>query len=71
MAELDEKTNEMLIKNATNTVETSKMTAQLASGSSIKIETLKRHGKQLPTVLRKQTEFRKKQEEQEKKIRSD
>ena len=42
MAELDEKTNEMLIKNATNTVETSKMTAQLASGSSIKIDTLEK-----------------------------
>lgn len=42
MAELDEKANEMLIKNATNTVETSKMTAQLASGSSIKIETLEK-----------------------------
>lgn len=40
MAALDEKTNEMLIKNARNTVEQSKMTAQLASGSSIKIETL-------------------------------
>lgn len=40
MSALDEKTNEMLVKNATNTVEASKMTAQLASGSSIKIETL-------------------------------
>lgn len=40
MAALDEKTNEMLIKNATNTVEQSKMTARLASTSSIKIETL-------------------------------
>lgn len=40
MAALDAKTNEMLIKNARNTVETSKMTARLASGSSIKIETL-------------------------------
>lgn len=40
MSALDEKTNEMLIKNARNTVEQSKMTAQLASGSSIKIETL-------------------------------
>lgn len=37
---LDQKTNEMLIKNAQNTVQQSKMTAQLASGSSIKIETL-------------------------------
>lgn len=40
MAALDEKTNEMLIKNAKNTVEQSKMTARLASGSSIKAETL-------------------------------
>lgn len=40
MSALDEKTNEMLIKNARNTAEQSKMTAQLASGSSIKIETL-------------------------------
>ncbi len=37
---LDQKTNEMLIKNARNTAEQSKMTAALASGSSIKIETL-------------------------------
>ncbi|MCR5835188.1 MAG: toxic anion resistance protein [Lachnospiraceae bacterium] len=40
MSALDQKTNEMLIKNAQNTVEASKLTAQLASGSSIKIETL-------------------------------
>ncbi len=40
MSALDEKTNEMLIQNARNTVEQSKMTAKLASGSSIKIETL-------------------------------
>ena len=40
MAALDQKTNELLIKNARNTVEQSKMTARLASGSSIKIETL-------------------------------
>ncbi len=40
MAALDEKTNEMLIKNAQNTAMQSKMTAQMASGSSIKIETL-------------------------------
>lgn len=40
MAALDAKTNEMLIKNAKNTVEQSKITTQLASGSSIKIETL-------------------------------
>lgn len=40
MAELDKKTNELLIKNAKNTVEQSKMTAKMAAGSSIKIETL-------------------------------
>lgn len=40
MAALDAKTNEMLLKNAKNTVEQSKMTARLAAGSSIKIETL-------------------------------
>lgn len=37
---LDDKTNEMLIKNAQNTVEQSKMVAQMASSSSIKVETL-------------------------------
>lgn len=40
MSELDKKTNEMLIKNAQNTVEVSKTAARLASGSSIQIETL-------------------------------
>lgn len=40
LSALDEKTNEMLLRNAQNTVAQSKMTAQLASGSSVKIETL-------------------------------
>lgn len=40
MSALDEKTNEMLLKNARNTVEQSKMTAAMASGSSIKVDTL-------------------------------
>ncbi len=40
MSALDARTNEMLIRNAQNTAEQAKMTAQLASGSSIKIETL-------------------------------
>ena len=40
MSALDSKTNEMLIRNAQNTVEVSKVTARLASGSSIQIETL-------------------------------
>lgn len=42
MSALDQKTNEMLVRNAQNTVEQSKMTAQLASGSSIKVETLEK-----------------------------
>lgn len=40
MAALDEKTNEMLIKNAKNTADQAKVAARMASGSSIKIETL-------------------------------
>ncbi len=40
MAALDEKTNEMLMKNARNTVEQAKMTTRLATGRSIQIETL-------------------------------
>lgn len=40
MSALDEKTNELLLKNATNTVEQSKTIARMASGSSIKVETL-------------------------------
>lgn len=40
MEALDQRTNEMLIKNAQNTVEASKLTTQLASGSSIQMETL-------------------------------
>ncbi|MCI5668999.1 MAG: toxic anion resistance protein [Oscillospiraceae bacterium] len=40
MQALDEKTNEMLKKNAQNTVAQSKAIAAMASGSSIKVETL-------------------------------
>ncbi len=39
---LDERTNEMLIKNARNTVEQAKITTRLASGSSIKADTLEK-----------------------------
>jgi len=51
MSALDEKTNEMLVRNARNTVEQSKMTAQLASGSSIKIETLETTWKTIVTGI--------------------
>ncbi len=40
LAALDEKTNELLIKNAQNTVEQSKMVASMSATSSIKVETL-------------------------------
>lgn len=40
MQALDERTNEMLLKNARNTADQAKLTAQLASSSSIKVETL-------------------------------
>ena len=40
LSALDEKTNELLMKNAQNTMEQSKLAAQLASGSSVRIETL-------------------------------
>ena len=40
LSALDEKTNEMLIKNAQNTVDQSKAIAAMSAGSSIKVETL-------------------------------
>ncbi len=40
MEALDQHTNEMLLKNARNTADQTKRTALLASGSSIKVETL-------------------------------
>lgn len=40
LAALDEKTNELLLKNAQNTATQSKLTAQLSTNSSIKTETL-------------------------------
>ena len=39
---LDERTNEMLLKNAKNTVEQAKITTRMASGSSIKADTLEK-----------------------------
>lgn len=42
MQALDQRTNEMLLKNAENTARQTKMTAQMAAGSSIKIETLEK-----------------------------
>ncbi|MBM6822796.1 toxic anion resistance protein [Fusobacterium mortiferum] len=64
MSALDKKTNEMLIKNAQNTAEQAKLTAQLASGSSIKIETLETTWKTIMTGIE---ETKKIQEEAAKK----
>ncbi len=51
MSALDKKTNEMLIQNAKNTVDQAKLTAQLTSGSSIKIETLETTWKTIMTGI--------------------
>lgn len=42
MNALDEKTNELLLRNASNTVEQSKMIARMSSTSSVQIETLEK-----------------------------
>ncbi|MGN0642791.1 MAG: toxic anion resistance protein [Huintestinicola sp.] len=42
MKALDDKTNELLLKNAQNTVKQTKMTTMLANGSSIQVETLEK-----------------------------
>lgn len=73
MSALDEKTNEMLLKNAENTALQSKMTAQLASSSSVKIETLEKTWRTIVTGIEEtkqiQTNARKQREED--KIRLD
>ncbi len=42
MKALDDKTNELLLKNASNTVEQTKLTTRLANGNSIQVETLEK-----------------------------
>jgi uncharacterized protein YaaN involved in tellurite resistance len=72
MSALDKKTNELLIKNATNTVEVSKNTARLASGSSIQIETLEKTWKTITNRIdetqRIQEEARRKRIEDQQKL---
>lgn len=60
MKALDDKTNELLLRNAQNTALQSKLTAQLASGSSVKIETLEQTWQ---TIVQGIDETRKIQEE--------
>lgn len=61
---LDEKTNELLIRNAQNTVTQSKMIAQMANGSSIKVDTLETTWK---TIVDGITETKRIQDEARKK----
>lgn len=68
MQALDDRTNEMLLKNAQNTAEQTKLTAQLASGSSVKIETLEQTWK---TIVEGIDETRHIQEEASKKREED
>ena len=67
ISELDKKTNEMLIKNAQNTVDVSKATARMASGSSIQIETLEKTWRTITSGIeetqRIQEEARKKRQD--------
>lgn len=64
LSALDAKTNEMLIRNAQNTAEQAKQTAALASGSSIKIETLEQTWK---TIMQGITDTRQIQEDAKRK----
>lgn len=68
MQALDEKTNELLLKNARNTVAQTKLTTQLASGSSIKVETLEETWK---TIVEGIDETRKIQDEAKQKRQED
>ncbi len=72
ISELDKKTNEMLIRNAQNTVEVSKSTASMASGSSIQIETLETTWKTITSGIdetqRIQEEARKKRIDDQKRL---
>ncbi len=68
LSALDQKTNEMLIRNAQNTAEQAKQTAAMASGSSIKIETLEQTWKTIMQGIedtkRIQDDAKKKREEE-------
>lgn len=66
MSALDEKTNEMLLKNAQNTVMQSKITTQLASGSSIKIDTLEKTWKTIMTGIEETKQIQQKASQQRK-----
>ncbi|MCI7768602.1 MAG: toxic anion resistance protein [Oscillospiraceae bacterium] len=60
MKALDDKTNELLLKNAQNTVDQTRITTMLANGNSIKVETLEKTWQTIVTGI---DETRKLQEE--------
>lgn len=72
MQALDDRTNEMLLKNAQNTANQTKLTAQLASGSSVKIETLEQTWKTIVNGIEEtkqiQENAKKKREEDAKRL---
>ena len=68
MAELDAKTNEMLQKNAQNTVNQSKQILQMANSSSIQIETIEKNWQ---TIMRGIEDTNKMREELSKKREAD
>lgn len=68
MSALDEKTNEMLLKNAQNSANQSKLAAQLVSSSSVKVETLEQTWQ---TILKGIEETRQIQEDAKKKREED
>lgn len=51
MSELDKKTNEMLLRNAQNVMEQSKLTARLVSGTSVKVDTLEQSWRTILTGI--------------------
>lgn len=67
LSELDKKTNEMLIKNAQNSVDTMKQTMRMAAGSSIQVDTLEQTWRTISTGIQEtkliEEETRKKREE--------
>ena len=72
MSALDKRTNELLIKNAQNTVEQSKQITRMTNTSSIQIETLEKTWNTIVSGIdetkRIQEEAKKKREEDSKRL---
>ncbi len=72
MSALDQRTNEMLLRNAQNTAEQSRMTTRLASGSSISVDTLEKSWRTIVAGIEDtkqiQENARKKRQEDQKRL---